>query len=231
MKIVRRLQICAVLFFIISILAVLLTGCSKAPSKEELVTVSDPFDTFLEENRPAGMEKVDSGLQMISLTLQDGSVVSEEPAFQANLYTYLAPQSETEGNASESSDQKCTVLADVEFMEKVTITSDCYLKISLDDQVSPIECTGLLYYRDSPEEDWIFWKEQTGQPFSSFTEFTFLGSELKKDNKPHYYRLVATTNEADYYPTNNGEDDIKHAVIFYRDIPLNQLSFFLPRQS
>lgn len=196
------------------------------------MTSAAPFETFMEENQPSGMEEVDSELKTFSVTYQDGVFVSSEDLpFQAKLYTYLAPKPETDGDASEPPAQTCTVLADIEFVEKVTITSDCYLKISLDDQVSPVECNGLLYYRDSPDEDWTLHKEQTGQPFLSFTDFTFLGSELKKDNRPHYYRLMATTKEADYYPTNNSQSPIRHTVIFYQDIPVDKLTFSFPHRS
>jgi predicted small secreted protein len=187
-----------------------LTGCESSSGNGSVSIVPAPLDVAISENVTSDMEEIDSKVMTNFVQLKGNELISTPENLQVNAYTYVIPDSVSQ---SDSSALIGTYIVDIEFLTQVELTSDSYLCIDTGtdyytpggDYVSPTTVTGTLYYKDSPEDDWIYAKDVSAQPLFSLTQFTFLGSDLKTDNKAHYYRLVAVSNDADCVPTADGQ--------------------------
>lgn len=194
--------------------------------KKAEITTADPLKTTMDTygiTDSADKESVSDDTEEIKstvingyLTEENNRIVAKAADFQATVHTYILSADKT-GKETDT-DRKCISIIDIEFPEKIRITGDCYLNVEFDDQVSPMGLKGNLYYRDDPNDEWSFWKETDAQSLFSLTRFTFLGSEMKKDNRKHYIRMIAVTEDADFYPS--GKSYVSFTVTYLENMPL-----------
>lgn len=196
---------------ILCLCAVFFTACQsqKTDNESAIVKVKNPLEEYIENKIDADMDVVESKALINCVMEQDGQLVSEESNFCTNVYTYV---SSSEESLDEETERKCTAVVDIEFTEKLELTSDCYLVVEFDDQVSPTALNGALYYRDNLEDDWIYYKDISAQSLFSLSRFTFFGSDMKKDTEKHYFRLVAAAEDADFYPSS--KDYVNYTIIY-----------------